>query len=126
MIVDDNAAVRHMVRALFEAEHLQVAEATNGAEAVQKAKGLNPSLIILDLSMPVMNGLDAARALKLLMPGVPLLMFSNNLGSMVEKEANSAGISAVVCKSDNAASVQLLAKAKSLLESNATNLKRVS
>jgi CheY-like chemotaxis protein len=43
----------------------QVSDAVNGADEVQKAQGIKPSLIILDLSMPVMNELEAARALKI-------------------------------------------------------------
>jgi len=73
MIVDDHALVRRMVRQVFEAEDLEVLDAANGAEGVQRAEEVKPSLIILDLSMPVMNGLDAARELKVLMPDVPLL-----------------------------------------------------
>ncbi len=73
IIVDDHALVRRMVRQVFEAEDLGVIDAANGAEGVQKAEEVKPSLIILDLSMPVMNGLDAARELKVLMPDVPLL-----------------------------------------------------
>jgi CheY-like chemotaxis protein len=65
--------------------------------------------------MPVMNGLDAARALKFLMPHVPLLMFTNNAGRIVEKEARLAGISAVISKSDSDALNRLLDQAKALL-----------
>lgn len=65
MIVDDHAIIRRMLRTAFEAEGLQVSDAKDGAEGVRKAQELEPSLIILDLSMPVMNGLEAARALKL-------------------------------------------------------------
>lgn len=115
MIVDDHAIIRRMLRTELEAEALQVSEATNGAEGVQKAIELMPSLIILDLSMPVMNGLEAARELKVLMPHVPLLMFSNNAGEVLEKEALSAGISAVVRKSDTDSTKQLVARAKVIL-----------
>jgi CheY-like chemotaxis protein len=79
MIVDDHAIIRRMVREVFEAENCEVLDAANDAEGVQKAQVVKPGLIILDLSMPVMNGLDAARELKLLMPHVPLLMFTNKL-----------------------------------------------
>jgi YesN/AraC family two-component response regulator len=51
-------------------------EAENRKEAVEKAKELHPDLILLDLSMPVMNGLDATRILKRMMPAVPVIMFS--------------------------------------------------
>ena len=115
MIVDDHAVIRGMLRAVFEAEDFQVVDATNGAEGIEKANEVKPGLIILDLSMPVMNGLEAARALKLLLPHVPLLMFTNNAGGIVESEARSAGICAVVSKSDSDCSEQLVAHAKSLL-----------
>jgi CheY-like chemotaxis protein len=115
MIVDDHAVIRCMLRAVFEAEDLQVCDAMDGADGVRKAQELKPSLIILDLSMPVMNGLEAARALKLLMPDVPLLMFTNNAGAILEKEALSTGIFAVVCKSDSDSSKQLVAHARVLL-----------
>jgi CheY-like chemotaxis protein len=115
MIVDDHAIIRRMVREVFEAEDLEVYDATNGAEGVQKAQELKPGLIILDLSMPIMNGLDAARELKVIMPHIPLLMFTNNAGGIVEKEAHSAGISAVISKSDTDGLKQLLASAKALL-----------
>ena len=65
--------------------------------------------------MPVMNGLEAARELKVLMPQVPLLMFTNNAGGILEKEARSAGIAAVISKSDVDGLKQLLARAKALL-----------
>jgi CheY-like chemotaxis protein len=126
MIVDDHAVIRRMLRAVLEAEDLQVSDAMDGAEGVRKAQELRPSLIILDLSMPVMNGLEAARALKLLMPHVPLLMFTNNPGAAMEKEARSAGIAAVICKSDSDASQQLVAHAKALLGLGGANVEYVS
>ena len=66
LIVDDSESVRASVRALFEAEpEFTVAgEAVNGMDAINKADELAPDLIILDLSMPIMNGLEAAEALK--------------------------------------------------------------
>jgi len=126
MIVDDHAAIRRMVRAMFEAEDWEVSDAANGAEAVQRAQAVKPSLIILDLSMPVMNGLDAARRLKVLMPQVPLLMFTNHAGGMIEREARSAGISALVSKSDSNAPTQLLAHAKALLGPDGADVPRTS
>lgn len=100
---------------MFEPENFEVCDAADGSEGVQKAQAEKPNLIILDMSMPVMNGLEAARKLKVLMPHVPLLMFTNNAGGIMEKEARSAGISAVICKSDSDAARQLLSHAKELL-----------
>jgi len=126
MIVDDHAIIRRMVRKVFEAEHLEVLDAANGAEGVQKAQEVRPGLIILDLSMPVMNGLEAARELKVLMPHVPLLMFTNNAAGIVEKEARSAGFSAVISKSDSDGLQQLLTLAKTLLGADGSGAQRAS
>ena len=115
MIVDDHAIMRRMLRAVFEAEDLRVSDAADGAEGVQKANEEKPNLIILDMSMPVMNGLEAARELKILMPHVPLLMFTNNAGKILKKDALAAGIFAVVCKTDSDSSKQLVGHARALL-----------
>jgi DNA-binding NarL/FixJ family response regulator len=74
---------------------------------------LHPDLVVLDLSMPVMNGLDAARALKRLMPTVPLIMFSECSDAFSEQEARSAGISTLISNSEHV-SVPV-EKARSLL-----------
>ena len=78
LIVDDNAYVRQMICEAFkrESDFEVCGEAENGKEAIDQALALHPDLIVLDLSMPVMNGLDAARELKNRMPSVPLLMFT--------------------------------------------------
>jgi two-component system chemotaxis response regulator CheY len=125
MIVDDHATIRRMLRAVFEAEHLEVSDAVDGADGVRKAQEIKPDLIILDLAMPVMNGLEAARALKLLMPLVPLLLFTNNAGEILKKDALVAGIS-VVCKSDSDSSKQLVAHARALLGLDEVGGSRVS
>ncbi len=122
MIVDDHAVIRRMIRAVFEAEGWKVFDAANGAEGVEKAQQVKPSLIILDLTMPVMNGLEAARRLKALMPHIPLLMFTNH-GGMVEKEARCAGISALVYKADSGAMRRLLAHAKAMVGDQADFLR---
>ena len=89
-------------------------EAENGREAVEKAQELHPDLILLDLSMPVRNGLDATRVLKRMMPEVPVIMFSAYSGSSTEKEARSAGVSALVSKFEHIS--VLLGKARRALE----------
>jgi two-component system nitrate/nitrite response regulator NarL len=114
LIVDDNATVRKAVRSVLEAQPgFEVCgEASNGKEAVEKARELKPDLIIMDLSMPVMNGLEASRALKSLMPDVPIVMFSVHRSGILEKNARSVGIRAVVPKGDN---INLVKEARSLL-----------
>ena len=69
-------------------------EAANGQEAIERAQALHPDVIVMDLSMPVMNGIDAARAQKKLMPTVPIIMFSEYSDVFSENEARSAGVSA--------------------------------
>ncbi len=66
LIVDDNAYIRMSLCEQFkrEADFEICGEAENGKEAIARALELHPDLIVLDLSMPVMNGLDAARELK--------------------------------------------------------------
>jgi len=113
LIVDDNATVRKAVRSVLESQGLKVCgEAANGKEAVEKAGELKPDLIVMDLSMPVMNGLEAARTLRVVMPEVPIMMFSVHLSSILEKNARSVGIRAVVPKGDN---INLVREARSLL-----------
>jgi DNA-binding response OmpR family regulator len=68
---------------------------------------------VMDLSMPVMNGIDATRALKTLMPMVPVIVFSEYSDVFSEKEARSAGISAMVSKSEHVS--VLIDKAHALL-----------
>ena len=115
LIVDDNEIIRRGLRELFTAEpDFDVCgEAENGREAIEKAQELHPDLIVLDLSMPVMNGIDAARVLRKLMPTLPLIIFSEYSDALSEAEARSAGVSALVSKSEHVP--VLVAKARALL-----------
>lgn len=101
LIADDNAFVRTAMYELFEREpDFQVcAVAENGREAIEEARRLHPDLIILDLAMPVMNGLEAARILRQIMPEVPLIMYSANEDRRSEQIARSIGISELIPKS---------------------------
>jgi two-component system chemotaxis response regulator CheY len=119
LIVDDNTFIRQALCALFkrEADFDVCGEAENGKDAIKKAQELRPDLIVLDLSMPVMNGFDAARVLKRLMPTVPLIMYSAFGDKLAEKQARLIGISEVVSKAENAG--VLIHKARGLLNSAA-------
>ena len=64
LIVDDHEVVRRSLRVLFEGNRFNVFEASNGAEAIQQAQQVHPDLVVLDMIMPVMNGLDALRGVK--------------------------------------------------------------
>jgi DNA-binding NarL/FixJ family response regulator len=107
LIVDDSAVIRRTLREVFRDDpDLEVCgEAENGREAIERARQLRPDLIVLDLSMPVMNGLDAARALKRLMPEVSLIMYSAFGDKVVEHQARLIGISGVVSKFEPASAL---------------------
>src|SRR5438046_885498 len=102
LIADDNPAVRTALRQLLEgAEFGEVVDVENGEEAICRALELRPKLIVLDLVMPVMDGLTAARELSKLMPGVPVLMHTMHWSPHVELEAQKVGVRKVVAKENS-------------------------
>jgi len=119
LIVDDSTAIRKAIIELFtrEGDFEVCGEAGNGQEAIEKAKRLKPALIITDLSMPVMNGLEETRILRKMMPDVPIILYSAYVDSIVEKEALAAGASAAVPKFD--AVTMLVARSRQLLNERA-------
>jgi|SRR5580704_8671323 CheY-like chemotaxis protein len=102
LLVDDNAVIRRMLRAAFEEPGWEVCgEAVNGQDAIDKARELKPDLIVLDLSMPVMNGLEAAPVLRKMMPSVPIILFTLYQNKVLEQRASSAGVTVVLSKVDS-------------------------
>jgi len=102
LIVDDHPAIRRALRAAFEGQpgFTVCGEAEDGFDAISKAKRLAPDLIVLDLRMPVMDGLEAARELKKLFPQIPLMMLTCYHSTAAEKEALASGVTAVFSKPD--------------------------
>ena len=102
LIADDNYQIRQMVRSFLESRPgFQVCgEAVNGLEAIEKALALNPDMILLDFSMPMMNGIEAASLLKVMLPKVPVILFTAFDSAAMESDAIAAGIRAIVPKSD--------------------------
>ena len=99
---------------LEEADDVEVVgEVENGRLAVQEARRLRPDVVLLDLSMPEMNGLEAARTLKKTMPEIPLVLLTMHGDVFCSNEADSAGFSAVFSKTDSIAAV--VEKVESLL-----------
>ena len=116
LLVDDSPMVRRMVRGSVESKtNWQICgEAENGQEAVRLVEELNPDLVVLDLSMPVMNGLEAARHIAVNAPNTALLMYTMQDSGQLLKEAEDAGINEVITKS--AAGIdRLLASMRALL-----------
>jgi len=108
LIVDDHAAMRRAVTRVLESQaNVEVCgEAENGQVAIDQAQRLKPDLIVLDLSMPVMNGLEAARILRVMMPRTPILMYTSFATSNLAAEAMAAGVSRVATKSTPPALIQ--------------------
>ena len=103
LIVDDHEAIRRQLRSVFSLhpEFTVCGEAVHGVDAIEKAQQLAPDLIILDLAMPEMNGLEAASALKYIMPAVPLFLLTVHYSRELELAAMGSGICAVFSKHDD-------------------------
>ncbi len=101
LIVDDQEMILRAVRTLLESKSpFEVCgTAFNGSEAVIKARDLHPDVIILDLAMPVMNGIDAAREISRMQPETPILLYTMSDLPQVRREAARVGIREVVGKS---------------------------
>ena len=89
-------------------------EAENGRVAVDQVQELRPDVVIIDLSMPVMNGLDAARAIKAIAPGTHILMFTLHTYPSLTDEARKVGIDRVLSKAESG-SAELLQAVRSLV-----------
>src|SRR5882757_9393730 len=77
LLIDDGDAVRDVIRTFLEKRGFQVCgEAADGIVAIEKAKALKPDVIILDLAMPRMNGMEAASVLSRIMPRVPIILLT--------------------------------------------------
>jgi DNA-binding NarL/FixJ family response regulator len=94
--------IRHSLRTLFEQQSdiAICAEAENGCDGIDKAQTLHPDLIVMDLAMPRLNGLDASRMLKRLMPATPIVMFTTFTNPFIKEAALAAGVQAVIDKSE--------------------------
>jgi DNA-binding NarL/FixJ family response regulator len=103
LIVDDHEAVRRELRRLFQSqpEFTVCGEATDGADAISKAEQLSPDLVILDLAMPEMNGLEAAGALRFMLPDSVLFLLTAYKNRELELAAYQSGVRAVFSKYDD-------------------------
>lgn len=116
LLVDDNPAIRMALRKFLEdhTEYEVCGEAFDGVDALEKAEQLQPDLVVLDLSMPRMDGLEAARELKKRMPQVPLILFTMHAAVASGNSAAAAGFDAIISKTEGLQS--LIEKVHALLE----------
>ena len=118
LIADDHELMRGALRSLIQShEGWEVCgEAEDGDEAVPKAAALNPDAIILDLAMPRMDGLEAARHIRKTSPSVPIILHTLYNSAQVERAAKVMGIYKVISKTNT---VDLVAELESLFRDRA-------
>ncbi len=100
LIVDDYQDAREMYAEYLEFSGFRVIEARNGAEALEKAREQHPAIILMDLSLPVMDGWEATRRLKedVSTRGIPVVALSGHAMDGHSREAQDAGCDAYVTK----------------------------
>jgi len=128
LIADDHDLMRRGVRTLLEPHPGWeiCGEATTGREAVAKAEELKPNIVILDISMPDLNGVDAAKRIKKASPDTEVLIFSAHYSDQLIREILEAGVRGYIVKSDSdrdlVIAVESLAKKKPFFTSRATEV----
>ena len=102
LLVDDHPVVRQGLRTLLEGRtEWQVAgEASDGIEALEKVSDLQPDVVVLDVTMPRMNGIEACRVIKEKKPGVEVLFVTQHDSPQMMREALAAGARGYVVKSN--------------------------
>jgi DNA-binding NarL/FixJ family response regulator len=118
LIADDNHLMRQALRrTLQNAGGWEVIEAENGEDAVAKAREVKPDLIILDLAMPVMDGMRAARVISTALPEMPIILHTLHWTPRISVEAMKCGVRKVVPKSDSASIIAAVRELLPLIRS---------
>jgi len=114
LVVDDSLLVRRTVCSALTSDGFDVCgEANDGQEAIELAGKLSPDLIILDLSMPVINGLQAAPVLRKLVPNSRIILFTIYTSKVLEQQVRNVEVDAVLSKGEPLSN--LVEKAHALL-----------
>lgn len=99
LLVDDVLLVRDSLRSLLATGHLEVCgEAENGLQAMDKVMELKPDVVILDITMPVMDGLKATMEIRRIAPGTKIVLFTIHDSSEAKTAAQMVGADALVFK----------------------------
>ena len=104
LVADDHEVMRMGIRNLLQLQSgwSVCAEACNGQEAVEKALQFHPDVVIMDLTMPIMNGLEAAREISRAQPPIPIILFSLHVSDDLYRHLQVDGIRGAVAKADAA------------------------
>ena len=107
LIVDDSAPTRGIMRRFLESQpDCEVCgEAADGVEGIQKGRELKPDLIVLDYLMPRLDGLQAAVVLHQIAPDTPIILFTFLKGVIPTRLAEAAGVTSVLSKTDELATL---------------------
>jgi len=101
ILADDFAPWRQIIRSILEPNpNLRIiAEASDGLEAIEKAATLRPDLVLLDIAMPLLNGVEAAKAIKQACPGAKIIFLTQQNDDDVKNVALATGAEAYLLKS---------------------------
>jgi DNA-binding NarL/FixJ family response regulator len=102
LLVDDQESVRNGLRLMLgtQSSFALCGEACNGLQALQMSRELHPEIIVMDISMPVLNGLEATREILKACPDVEILIFSQHDSSQAARAAKEAGARGFLAKSE--------------------------
>lgn len=100
LIADDYPAIREVVRSILEKyPRFEVCgEAIDGAKAIEEATRLKPDVVVLNVTMPVLNGFEAAREIRTVLPETAIIILSGNADEQFIEEAKNIGVRAYVAK----------------------------
>jgi DNA-binding NarL/FixJ family response regulator len=99
LVADDQDLVRDALRQILEPEFEVVGSADNGLAAIQEAERLRPEFVLLDVNLPLVNGLEAGRQIKAILPTVKTVMLTQHTGKEYVEAALRNGVSAYCLKS---------------------------
>lgn len=99
LVVDDTHHVRRMLVEMLTLDGFQVVgQATDGADAVHQANDLDPQVIVMDLRMPGVDGIEATRRIKATRPDQVVILYTAYLDPVIEEQARQAGVTVCLGK----------------------------
>jgi two-component system response regulator NreC len=108
VLADDHVLIRQSLKSLLEREGFQVvAEASDGQEAVRHVESLQPEIVVMDISMPILNGLNAAREMSRTCPKTKTILLTQHDEGQYVSEALDAGVKGYVLKNQVASDLLL-------------------
>jgi two-component system, chemotaxis family, chemotaxis protein CheY len=118
LIVDDSKTTRRVLSAIVSSRWTVCGQAENGTSAVKRFRELKPDLVVLDLAMPDIDGIEVGRQMNAIDPSVPLILFTLLDPWGLEGPARNAGIWRVISKSEGWKLVEIIEQIVSELESS--------